>query len=148
MEIPCSMEWETHVEPPRIPSIRSDHLHDHPANGIGVIHLGIHRQFQRTWMDAQGIKGVPINNIVFFKRSVTLFSDACEYGIGGYNENGITWQWIIPAAYHGKLTLNLLELLSSAVTINITILKIGQGSHILAFTDISSALGLDAQIIL
>ena len=34
--------WETHVEPPIIPSISSDHLHDHPTNETGVTHLGIH----------------------------------------------------------------------------------------------------------
>ena len=28
-------------------------------------------------------KGVPINNIIFVKPSVTLWSDACEYSIGG-----------------------------------------------------------------
>ena len=50
---PCSMAWETHVEPPRIPSISSDHIHDHPANGTGVPHLGIHIQFKRTVLDAQ-----------------------------------------------------------------------------------------------
>ena len=85
-------------------------------------------------------KGVPINNIVFVKPSVTLWSDACEYGIGGYSGNGLAWRWIIPAAWHGKLTLNLLELIESEVTIYMKILQLGQGSHIMAFTDISSAL--------
>ena len=36
--------------------------------------------------------------------------------------------------------MNILEFLASAVTIYITILKMGQGSHILAFTDSPSAL--------
>ena len=35
-------------------------------------------------------KGVPINNIVFFKPSVALWSDLCEYGIGGYINNGLS----------------------------------------------------------
>ena len=86
-------------------------------------------------------KGVPINNIVFVKSSVTLWSDAFEYGIGGYSENGLAWRWKIPDAWHGKLTLNLLEFLESAVTIYMTILQLGQGSHILAFKDRSSTLG-------
>ena len=77
----------------------------------------------------------------FFKPSVTLWSDTCEYGIGGYSENGLAWRWKIPDAWHGKLTLNLLELLASAVTIYMTILQLGQGSHILAFTGSSSELG-------
>ena len=86
-------------------------------------------------------KEVPINSIVFVKSSVTLWSDTCEYGIGGYSNNGLVWWWRITSVCHGKLTLNLLEFLASAVTIYMTILKIGQGSHILAFIDISSALG-------
>ena len=85
-------------------------------------------------------KGVPISNIVFVKPSVTLWSDACEYGIGGYIKNGLTWRWIIPAVWHGKITLNLLDFLASAVTIYMTILKMVQGSHILAIIEGSSAL--------
>ena len=85
-------------------------------------------------------KGVPINNIVFVKPSVKLWSDACEYGIGGYSNNGLAWLWIIPSEWHGKVTLNLLGFLSSAVTIYMTILQMGQESYILAFTDSSSAL--------
>ena len=86
-------------------------------------------------------KGVPINNIVFVKPSVTLWSDACEYCIWGYSEHVLAWRWKIPDTCHGKLTLNLLEFLASAVTIYMTILQLGQGSHILAFTYSSSALG-------
>ena len=87
------------------------------------------------------IKGAPINNIVFVKPSVTLCYDTREFGIGGYIKNGLAWKCIIPAAWHGKLTLNLLELLASAVTIYINILQMGQGSHILSFADSSSPLG-------
>ena len=86
-------------------------------------------------------KGVAINNIVFVKPSVTLWSDACEYGIGGYSKNGLARRWRILVAWNGKLMLKLLELLASAVTIYMTILKMGQGSQTLAFTDSSSALG-------
>ena len=28
--------------------------------------------------------------------TVTLWSDACEYGIEGYNNKGMTWFWSIP----------------------------------------------------
>ena len=85
-------------------------------------------------------KVFPINNIVFVKPPVTLWSDACEYGIKGYSDNILACQWRILSAWHGKLTLDLLEFLASAVTIYMNILKMGQGSHILEFTDISSAL--------
>ena len=54
-----------------------------------------HRQDIQLWIKfLQHVtnKGVPINNIVFVKPSVTLWSDACEYGIGGYSENGLAWR--------------------------------------------------------
>ena len=85
-------------------------------------------------------KGFPINNIVLVKQSVTLWSDTCEYGIGGYINNGLAWRWIISTAWHGKLALNLREFLASAVTIYMTIIQIGQESHICLFTDSSRAL--------
>ena len=47
------MEWETHVEPPRIPSVSSDRLHENPSIGTVVTHPGIHRQFKRTVIDAK-----------------------------------------------------------------------------------------------
>ena len=35
MDNTFSVAWETHVEPPRISSIRSYHLHDNPEMGEG-----------------------------------------------------------------------------------------------------------------
>ena len=55
MENTRCMAWETHVEPPIIPSVSSDHLHNHTSIGTGVTHPGIHRQFKRTRLDAQSI---------------------------------------------------------------------------------------------
>ena len=86
-------------------------------------------------------RGVPINNIVFVKPSTTLWSDAGEHDIEGYSNNGLAWRWRIPSAWHRKITLKLIEFLESAVTIYTTILQMGQGSHILAFTDSSSVHG-------
>ena len=86
-------------------------------------------------------EGVPINNTVFVKPSVTIWSDTYEYGIGGYTKNGLVWRWRIISVWHGKLTLNLIELLVSVENIYMTILQMGQVSHILAFTDSFSALG-------
>ena len=55
MENPCRMAWETHVEPVRIPSVSSDHLHYHPEIGTEVTHPCIHRQFKSTGMNSQSI---------------------------------------------------------------------------------------------
>ena len=70
-----------------------------------------HHQDLHLWMkylQHETHKGVPINNTVFVKLSVTLCSNACEYGKGGYSENDLAWRRRIPAAWHGKLTLKLL----------------------------------------
>ena len=50
-----SMAWETHVEPPRIPSISSNRLHDHTTTGTWVTHIGINIQLQCTRIDTQSI---------------------------------------------------------------------------------------------
>ena len=43
----------------------------------------------------------------------TLRSDACKYGINGYNEKVMAWRWYPPPPeWHGALTLNLLEFLA------------------------------------
>ena len=55
MENPWCMAWKTYVEPPRIPIVSSDHLHDHPSIGSVFTHLGINIQLSRTGMDAQSI---------------------------------------------------------------------------------------------
>ena len=53
LENTLCMAWETHVEPPIIPSVRSDHLHEHPSIGTGFTHPGIKWQFKHAGMDAQ-----------------------------------------------------------------------------------------------
>ena len=53
----------------------------------------------------------------------------------------MTWHWCPSPKSHDVLTFELPELLASATSTYMTIQKLGQVSHILAFTDISSALG-------
>ena len=53
MEDPRCMAWETHVEPPRITNVSSEHLHEHTSIGTGETHPGICRQLKRTGLDAQ-----------------------------------------------------------------------------------------------
>ena len=53
-------------------------------------------------------KGVQINKIVFTTPTVTLWSDSCNYGIGGYNDKVIAWQWRIPTMCHCVLVINLI----------------------------------------
>ena len=53
----------------------------------------------------------------------------------------MAWSWYIPSKWNGVLPLSLLELLTSAVSIYMTIQQLGYGSHVPAFTNSSSALG-------
>ena len=53
----------------------------------------------------------------------------------------MAWRWRTPPEFNGVLKLNLLEFLYSSMSIYMTIHKLGQGYQIIAFTDISSALG-------
>ena len=80
-------------------------------------------------------KGVPIKNIVLMAPTVTLWSDACEYVIGGYNDKGMTWLWRISPELHGVLKLNLPELLHSVMSIYMTTQKLEKGSHNLEFAE-------------
>ena len=57
------------------------------------------------------------------------------------NYKGMAWLWRIHPEWHGIITLNLLELITSATSIYMTIQQLGQGSHILDFTYSLSALG-------
>ena len=119
------------------------HLIKRGGGGTQRLQL-LHRLDLQMWMkflERVTTKGVPIKNIVFVKPSVTLWSDVCEYSIGGCSKNFLAWRWRIPETWHGKITLNLLDFIASAVTIYMTILKMVQWSHILSFTDSSSALG-------
>ena len=67
--------------------------------------------------------------------------DACEYGIGGYNNKGQAWQWKIPTHLRGKFSINLLEFLAAVVTIIVSLENAEKNTKIFALTDNSSALG-------
>ena len=55
MDISIRMSREICTESIRILSICYINLHDNPEIRTWFTHLGIHRQFQSTWLDAQGI---------------------------------------------------------------------------------------------
>ena len=38
-------------------------------------------------------KGVNINNITFTAPSCTTYYDACEFGMGGFNYQGLVWRY-------------------------------------------------------
>ncbi len=85
--------------------------------------------------------GASIANITFSLPDYFCWSDACSYGMGGYNSAGQAWQWKLPSQYINKVSINLLEFVASVVTIILTLQGREKDSRIFAFTDNSSALG-------
>lgn len=89
-------------------------------------------------------KGVSINNICNTQPSVITYSDACEWGIGGFTSIGTAWRYQIPPALWNRASINLLEFIAAIVTIEMSITfdyHPTTSPHILAYTDSSSALG-------
>ena len=89
-------------------------------------------------------EGVSINNICTSKPTGTTYSDACEWGLGGFTLQGRAWRYYLPSALLLRGSINLLEFLAAILTIKISIEQDDHKSkfpHILAFTDNSSAVG-------
>ena len=53
----------------------------------------------------------------FMVPTVTLHSYACKYSVGSYNNKGFPWQFQLPSHHHIIFTLNLLNVMISAITI-------------------------------
>jgi hypothetical protein len=89
-------------------------------------------------------KGVSINNICNTSPSSIIYSDACEWGMGGYTTQGYAWRYYIPTHLQLRGSINLLEFMASIVTIEMSLQEDNHNCshpHILAFTDNSSAMG-------
>jgi hypothetical protein len=88
--------------------------------------------------------GVSINNICITSITATTYSDACEWGMGGFTSQGHAWRYQIPTHLQLRASINLLEFIASIITVD---LSINMDKHntkypnILAYTDSSSALG-------
>jgi hypothetical protein len=88
--------------------------------------------------------GISINNICLTAPSAITYSDACEWGIGGYTTHGNAWRYLLPPHLHNRASINLLEFIAAIVTIHLSITQDPHSTvhpHILAFTDNSSAAG-------
>ena len=49
-------------------------------------------RIQAEYMQNKVQEGVDINNVTFTEPTETCISDACEFGMGGYNMRGIAWR--------------------------------------------------------
>ena len=91
------------------------------------------------------LSGVSINNICLTKPSSITYSDACEWGMGGFTDQGTAWRLQLPPHLQHRASINLLEFIAAIITIQMTIFHDDHSHtnniHILAFTDSSSALG-------
>lgn len=98
----------------------------------------------RQYITYLGTKGVSINNVCFTKPSATTYSDACEWGLGGYSMQGTAWRFLIPKHLQLRASINLLEFIAAITTIHLSLLVDTHHTdfpRLLSFTDSSSALG-------
>jgi hypothetical protein len=90
------------------------------------------------------VDGISMNNICLTAPSTIVFSDACEWGLGGFTEQGYAWCYLLPTSLRGRASINFLEFLAAIITIQLSLEEDTHATHnphILAFTDNSSALG-------
>lgn len=86
--------------------------------------------------------GIPMNLLVFREPTVTIFTDACTYGIGGFCfETGRAWRLFIPE--ERRHHINTLEFLAAIVGILLELewRGIGLEDCVLSYTDNTTALG-------
>ena len=87
------------------------------------------------------LKGTSIPNITYALPDYICWSDTSSFGLGGFNHEGLAWQWEIPENLRFRVSINVLEFIASVITIMLTLERKEKDRKILAFTDNSSALG-------
>ena len=83
-------------------------------------------------------------NLLTFRPPDTIhWSDACEYGLGGYSSHGFAWRWKIPHELRHRAHINLLEFLAETICIWVDVLhgRTKQDDCILCFGDSTTAMG-------
>ena len=113
------------------------------SNGVQTIPAQV-RDDMMLWvtlLQRTSNEGININSITFTSPTVTVISDACETGLGGFTSEGKAWRYKLPKNMQGCFTINLLEFIASAISIHLTITDSPGPHKILALTDSSSALG-------
>jgi hypothetical protein len=101
----------------------------------------------RLWLEFldQAKAGISLNRIAIRQPTRLSWSDACPYGIGGYNLHGFAWRIRIPSTsplFGDKRFNNLFEFIGMAVNVWIECLDTSTESEcILAIGDNTSAIG-------
>jgi hypothetical protein len=88
-------------------------------------------------------KGISLNLLTHRAPNKLYWSDACEYGIGGFSSGGKAWRWRIPENLQHRAHINLLEFMAELACIWDDILEgnIQEEDCILAFGDSTTAMG-------
>jgi len=96
-------------------------------------------------LETASMTGVSTNNIVQTKITSHVITDACEYGLGGFNILTCeAWRYKLPKWMTTAFHINLLEFIASFIAIWLDILKDDnktQYKKYMALTDNSSAVG-------
>jgi hypothetical protein len=88
--------------------------------------------------------GLSLNNLTYRKPTIIYRSDACEFGLGGYNlVSGRAWRWELPIELQNRTSINSLEFLSCLITfwVDASISHIQFEDCILSQSDSTSAAG-------
>jgi hypothetical protein len=87
--------------------------------------------------------GLSMNLLTFRPPDTIYWSDACEFGLGGYSSSGFAWRWKIPSDLQHRAHINLLEFLAELICIWVDILHGRTQSEdcILCFGDSTTAMG-------
>jgi hypothetical protein len=88
-------------------------------------------------------KGISLNLLTYRAPNKLYWSDACEYGLGGFSSDGKVWRWHIPDDLQNRAHINLLEFMAELACIWDDILErnIQAEDCVLAFGDSTTAMG-------
>ena len=84
-----------------------------------------------------------MNLMTFRKPSLIFIGDASEHGMGGFDNKGRAWRYLIPPELRGRAHINLLEFMTQVIGIWLAIEE-GRASKldcVLAMGDSTTALG-------
>jgi len=98
-----------------------------------------------TFLERASLQGISTNNITYTECTSYLITDACEFGLGGFNmKTGEAWRYKLPAWMTQTFHINLLEFIASVIAIWLDIKQDNSKTlfkKYFALTDNSSTVG-------
>eukprot|EP00957_Ditylum_brightwellii_P183429 13972601-Ditylum_brightwellii.AAC.1 len=108
----------------------------HPFSSQVIADLTLWKGFIR-----QAAEGILLNNVVYRAANIAVWSDTSLHGIGSYSSNGNAWCWQLPAKLVGIFTLNCLEFIAAAISLDRALSCAPQDSCYVGITDSPSVAG-------